>query len=171
VGVIEPVTEEYDVSLNPIRGQISETFAWNIAELWKRIDKPIYIYYLGDHDPSGLLIESTLRKNLEQFSGRDLHWKRLAVTSEDFANPKIIGFPVKKKKDSKKSEAKWKPYVERYGDRCVEVDAISANDIRDRVRATIKAHIDPYEWKRLKEAEELERASVLEVIKSLGKAA
>jgi hypothetical protein len=55
-GIIEPVTIEFDVHLNVIRGQVSETFVWNVAEEWKVIDKPIYAYYLGDHDPAGFKI-------------------------------------------------------------------------------------------------------------------
>jgi hypothetical protein len=47
-GVIRPVTREYDVRLNPIRGDVSETFVWSIAETWKEIQKPIHAYYLGD---------------------------------------------------------------------------------------------------------------------------
>src|SRR5262245_46466976 len=64
-GVIQPVTAEYDVHLNVIRGSVSETFAWNIANEWTEIDKPISAYYLGDHDPAGLAIEKNLRDKLE----------------------------------------------------------------------------------------------------------
>jgi hypothetical protein len=63
-GVIEPVTKEFDVHLNVIRGHVSETFVHEIGEEWALIEKPITAYYLGDHDPSGLAIEESLRQKL-----------------------------------------------------------------------------------------------------------
>src|SRR5262249_17925625 len=79
-GILESVTREYDVFLNVIRGQSSESFVWNIAEQWNQIRKPIYGYYLGDHDPSGLRIEASLKSKLSHFSNNTFQWKRLAIT-------------------------------------------------------------------------------------------
>jgi hypothetical protein len=164
-GVISPVTDEYDVRLNPIRGYGSETFLWSIAEEWKKIEKPIQIYYLGDHDPSGLEIEADLKRRLSDFCGFVPHWERLAITETDFKSTDLLGFPVKKNA----SRAKWRPYVQRYGDRCVEVDAIPANEIRDRVKTAIEKHIDQREWKFLQDQEVREKADVLTLVRSLGK--
>jgi hypothetical protein len=111
--VIEPVTAEFDVHLNVIRGHVSETFVWNIAEEWKEIEKPIYAYYLGDHDPSGLRIESSLNSKLSRFTEKDFEWERLAITSEDFQSD-LLGFPVK-------CSGSWRPYLAQYGDRCVDL--------------------------------------------------
>jgi hypothetical protein len=100
-GVIEPATYEYDVTLRPVRGFGSETFLYNIAEEWKQIKKPIRVYYLGDHDPSGFSIEENIKKRLIEFSGRLhtnqfdtdwmkrmgggwLRWTRLAVAHRRF---------------------------------------------------------------------------------------
>jgi hypothetical protein len=74
-GIVAPVTNEFDVYLNVIRGHVSETFAWNVAEQWKQIEKPIYAYYLGDHDPAGLKIESNLREKLQSFTGKEFEWE------------------------------------------------------------------------------------------------
>jgi hypothetical protein len=60
VGVVEPVTEALDVHCNIIRGQNSETSVYNTAEEWNQIKKPIYVYYIGDHDPDGFRIETRL---------------------------------------------------------------------------------------------------------------
>jgi hypothetical protein len=97
-GIIEPVTYEYDVHLNVIRGQVSETFVWNIAEEWNEIEKPIFGYYLGDHDPSGLKIEASLKSKLSGFTDKEFNWERLAITSQDFGNPQLLGFAVGKPK-------------------------------------------------------------------------
>ena len=94
---IEPVTEEFDVHLNIIRGQVSETFLWNVAEEWKEIQKPIFAYYLGDHDPAGLRIETSLISRLSHFCARPFRWRRLAITADDLADMNLLGFPVNRK--------------------------------------------------------------------------
>ena len=63
-GVVEPVTEEYDVCLSPIRGNASETMIYRVAEIFREITKPIYCYYLGDHDDNGLKIEKDFVRRL-----------------------------------------------------------------------------------------------------------
>jgi hypothetical protein len=157
-GVLHPVTSKFDLHLNVIRGQVSETFVWEIAEQWRQIRKPIVAFYFGDHDPSGLSIEGSIKKRLLGFlpaEQRDLiTWKRLAITAEDFANPDLLGLDVKK------GDKQGRKYIARYGDRCVEVDALSANVVRERLEAEVLEHIDAGAWERLQEVEALERESV-----------
>ena len=163
-GIVEPVTNEFDVYLNVIRGHVSETFAWNVAEQWKQIEKPIYAYYLGDHDPAGLKIESSLREKLHSFTGKEFEWQRLAINEFDFANERLLGFAVKR-------SGNWREYLACYGDRCVEVDALPPGEIRARVRGAIESHTDDVEWEALKQTEELERKTLREVLSSLGNGA
>jgi hypothetical protein len=163
-GVIQPITDKFDVHLNVIRGNCSETFVYNVAEQWRRISKPIFAYYLGDHDPSGLKIEADLLRRLEGFSEKLFYWERLAVTTEDFNDPDYLGFPVKKKADP----GAWKPYLDKYGDRCVEVDAIPAPIIRDRIEQTILDHVDEREWEFLQAQEAREKEDVFAIVKQIG---
>jgi hypothetical protein len=165
-GIIEPVTREYDVALNIIRGDISETFVYNIADEWKQIRKPIYSYYLGDHDPSGLRIEKTLVRKLCDYTNQreDFFWCRLAIDKEDFSDPDILGFPIKGDRNSKAWQTKHRDYLAAHGDRCVEVDALAPDEIRRRVREIIESHIDQDEWSRLKLIEEQERETVQQFV-------
>src|SRR5439155_6614377 len=132
-GVLQPVTHEYDVPLSIIRGDISDTFAWNIAEVWNQISKPICAYYLGDHDPAGLRIEQTLKTKLAGFCKSPFAWERIAITDADFFDDAILGFPIKGKRSSKAWQTKHRHYLSRFGDRCVEVDALSPETVRERV--------------------------------------
>lgn len=56
-GVVHPVTSEWDVPLSIVRGYSSDTMAfhtaWQVNEAAKA-GKAIFIYQLGDHDPSGV---------------------------------------------------------------------------------------------------------------------
>jgi hypothetical protein len=162
-GIIEPVTYEYDVHLNVIRGQVSETFVWNIAEEWNSIEKPIFAYYLGDHDPSGLKIEASIKSKLAGFSDRAFEWQRLAITPADFADPALLGFPVKRRGPV----GSWRPYLETHGDRCVELDALNPNEVRCRIRDAIESHIDTDEWEALKTIEQLQRETLKKTMLSI----
>jgi hypothetical protein len=88
-----------------------------------------------------------------------LHWQRLAVTGADFIKTKAngdfeyLGFKVKRKGPV----GAWKPYLDTYGDRCVEVDAIPSQEIRDRVEQAILDHVDEAQWAFLREQEVRER--------------
>jgi hypothetical protein len=152
--------------LNVIRGQVSETFVWNIAEEWNEIEKPIFGYYLGDHDPSGLKIEASLKSKLSGFTDKEFNWERLAITSHDFANPQLLGFGVKRKGPA----GSWRPYLETYGDRCVELDALDPEVVRTRVRQAIESHIDTDEWEALKAIEELQRETLKETMLTIADA-
>ena len=159
--VIEPVTAEYDVHLNVIRGNVSETFAWTIANEWQEIDKDIHVYYFGDQDPAGLAIEQNLQLKLENFAPTcSIEWERLAINDDQFDRANLLGFPVKPTVQRKTRDQ----YIAVYGNRCVEIDALPANEIRELVRDAIEGHINQAEWRRLQKTERLERQS----IRSLG---
>jgi hypothetical protein len=115
---------------------------------------------LGDHDPSGLEIEETLRTKLERFSEREILWERLAVTGDQFRRPDLLGFPVK---DTISGERRRR-YIRSFGNRCVEVDALEPNEIRELVKAAIEAHIDQDEWQTLLETERLEKQTVRDLV-------
>lgn len=170
-GVLRPITREYDIHLNVIRGQVSESFAWNIADEWSRIDKPIQVLYFGDHDPSGLNIEASLRNRLLGFLPKEkrewVFFKRLGANDADFRNSDLISIPVKKKDKSARE------YLKTYGDRCVEVDAIDMNEIRRRLDSEIKTFIDMKEWESLQLTERLEKETIDQLFRvgNIGEAA
>lgn len=183
-GTIQPVTEEYDVALRVCRGYCSVSFAGEIADLWRDIEKPIYAYYLGDFDPSGFDLERDLREKLKRYSnrpcmhdlgdehkewrlfgyyeqkGRPIFWARLAVQERDFVEHDLIRLPVKD------GDRRSKKFVEQYGRDCAEVDALPPGQLRDRVEAAIHNHIDQDQWQRLLEIEGAEKKSIDRVMKS-----
>lgn len=85
-GQLEPVGNEFDVPIYPIKGQTSDTFVKEAAEVyssrtWR--DARIVILFAGDHDPAGLEIESQLHYKATEYSGRDdIEFHRLTITDE-----------------------------------------------------------------------------------------
>lgn len=151
-GVVYPVTAEWDVPLMVSRGYSSLSFLHDAAEAWQSGDDPVFVYYLGDHDPSGRDIDRNIESRLREFApGIDLDFRRIAVTERQIAEWNLPGRPTKK---SDSREAKWG------GGDSVELDAIPPDTLRTLVRAAIEAHVDPETHARILAVEAAERGSI-----------
>lgn len=161
-GRLQPVTEEYDVPLHPLRGFVSTTFAWEVSRNFEEIKKPIHIYYVGDHDPSGYAIEQNIVTAALDYGGQDFYWTRLAVLPEHFERFRIKPLRPKKK------DTRTKRFVDRFGWQCAEVEAIPADALRDMVKQAIHEHIPAEEWDRLMTIEKAEKERCRDVMRQLG---
>jgi hypothetical protein len=150
-GVVAPVTREFDVTLSPIRGYASLSFAHDIASTWNRIEKPIHAYYLGDYDPSGFDLERDIREKLERYCRWPFTWHRLGGNAGDFEAFDLL------KLEPKRSDRRYQKFVVEHGSAAAELDAVPATEIRDRVRRAIERHIPSEQWERLTEIESHER--------------
>jgi hypothetical protein len=147
-GVVYPVTSMYDVPLMVARGYASLSFLHSAAEFINDLTVPIYIYHLGDYDPSGVnageKIEETLR---EMAPDAEIHFERLAVTREMIRAWRLPTRPTK----TSDTRAKG------FGNISVELDAIDPQRLRDLVQAVIEVHLPARQFEVLKAAEESER--------------
>ena len=66
-----------------------------------------------------------------------------------------------------KRAGSWREYLAKYGNRCVEVDALPPDEIRARVKDAIESHIDAMAWERLQETERLERETFQKIATKL----
>ena len=147
-GVVYPVTNEFDVPLMVARGYASLSFLHSAAEQINTLDVPVYIYHLGDFDPSGVnageKIEETLR---ELAPNADIIFERLAVTTTQVRDWRLPTRPTKKSASRAKT----------CGAESVELDAIEPEQLRQLVRDAIERHLPPEQFEVLKTAEESER--------------
>src|SRR5262249_28262051 len=112
------------------------------------LDDPVYVYHLGDFDPSGVNAAETIEASLREFApGADIHFERLAVTPEQI---RMWGLPSR---PTKKSDSRAK----RFGPISVELDAIEPDRRRALVRAVIEQHLSPERLRVLQIAEASER--------------
>ena len=82
-GVIEPITHKYDVSLMVARGYSSLSFLYEAAQEIDDKSCPVYIYHLGDYDPSGVNAGEKIEEDLQEFApNADINFERIAVTPE-----------------------------------------------------------------------------------------
>jgi hypothetical protein len=68
----------------------------------------------------------------------------------------------------KHSDLRSKDFIQEHGSDCAEVDAPPPSELRRRVEAAIKWHIDPERWRRLLEVERLEKETLAEVSRGWG---
>jgi hypothetical protein len=150
-GVILPVTSKYDVPLMVARGYASLSFLSEAAEYIEAEKRPVFIYHLGDFDPSGVnageKIELTLR---ELAPTAEIYFERIAVTREQIAAWSLPARPTKQSDSRAKG----------FGALSVELDAIAPNQLRTLVEKAIERHLPPHEYRVLMAAEESERQAV-----------
>ena len=133
-GVLYPITEQWDVPLMIPKGYSSVTYLYEAAQAIAEQDKPAYVYYFGDHDPSGRDISRKVEADLRTFSGgADIHFTRVAVEPWQIAAWNLPTRPTKA------TDSRAKTFV----GESVEVDAIPPDTLRQLVQDVIEQHVDP----------------------------
>ncbi len=156
-GVIGSVTDKWDVSLFPIKGQTSISFAHSAAQAYRRDPRDVVIYYVGDRDPAGLEIETSLHEKLLRYSGgRTFHFERLACTPRQIAEYGLLGTPAKKNAYKDALTGERRPFLAD----AYEVEAIDAPVLRNIVRRAIERHIARDALRLHREVEEQERTGL-----------
>lgn len=152
-GVVEPVTRKWDVFLGVQRGYASESFAYNVAEVaLEGTTWPVYMYQLGDHDPSGVDAWREFQDKVRGFApDADVHFERLAVTPGQI---ELYNLPTR---PTKSSDSRSGGFV----GGSVEVDAIPPTTLRRIVEDAITQHIDPEALRLTRIAEQSERDILL----------
>jgi hypothetical protein len=152
-GVIYDVTSKYDVPLMVVRGFSSLSFLYDAAETIAEMDKPTYLYYFGDYDPSGLMIPKTVERDLRELAPEaDITFERIAVTPEQIASMNLPTRPTKTKGT----------HAQSFKGESVEVDTIPPPVLRSIVENCITQHIDESALEITKAAEQSERAALLD---------
>ena len=150
-GVLYTVTERWDVPLMVTRGYPSLSYLYEAAEAIEAAtaaDKPAYLYYFGDYDPSGLDIARKVEERLGEFAPlADLTFERVAVTPEQVEALRLPTRPTKQTDSRSKG----------FEGRSVEVDAIPPQTLRGMVEECITRHVDEDALRVLKVAERSER--------------
>ena len=153
-GVLRPTVLNWQVGLFPTRGYPSLSFLYDCAEDIEAAGRPTYIYFLGDHDPSGRDIRRNVFDRLREFApSAEIIFETLAVTEEQIESMNLSLRPTK---ETDSRSADW-----RGGS--VEVEAIPPDHLRKLVTEAIIEHVDVEEYYRIKVAEDSE-ADILNLI-------
>jgi len=154
IGSIESVTDELGITVRVGRGFLSTTRAHEIAEHFRRINKPITVFYLGDHDPSGQAIETDIQVRVRGYGSGAFELKRLAIFKSDIKRFKLPPLRIKR------TDSNAGKFLSKYGDAGVELDALPPDELRKRITNAVEKLIDLPTWERAKATEGAERASI-----------
>jgi hypothetical protein len=148
-GIIEADCDELAVSLYPCGGFSSITLCYEAAENINDVagDKPVTIFYVGDFDPAGVLIDVSLERELRQHLRSDVHldFRRIGITEQQVLD---LDLP----KNARKATDKRSSHV-RY---TVEAEAMPAKLMRELVRDHVESLLPEHalEQAKIVEAEE-----------------
>ena len=157
IGVVSDVTAEYDVPLYPCGGYPSLSFISGAAEFIKASLKPVYIYYFGDHDPTGKDIPRSIQETLSDL-GAEFHFELVAVTEDQISSWDLPTRPTKK------TDSRSRGFL----GESVELDAIPPQTLKDLVRSCIERHVDHGLLERTRAAEQMERDTLTTITHQLG---
>jgi hypothetical protein len=159
-GTVRPVTDQYGVGFFSLHGYSSATSTHDIAELSLEDDRPLTLLYIGDWDPSGVHMSARdLPDRLKRYGGV-AKVVRIALDRIDILGRNLPWFSA----EDKRKDPRYGWFTQGYGSRCWELDALDPNVLRERVERHIRLLIDWDAWNRCAKVEEVERASLLEVV-------
>jgi hypothetical protein len=142
-GIIGPVCEDLDVSWFPAKGYcLWQTHAERLRG-YIDANQGCVIFYLGDHDPSGLDMYANIKRKLKLFLGEAFEMvsvQRIGLTMEQIRSLNLLPNPAKKK------DSRYEVYRAEHGSVCWELDALPAAFIASLVREHLEPLREPRGW-------------------------
>ena len=155
-GTLAPVLRAYAVNFRVLHGFGSATVVYDVATESLQDPRSLHVYYVGDWDPSGLCMsERDLPQRVGRYQG-NVDIERIALTAADTQMYDLPSFDAATK--SKDSRYKW--FVEHYGPRCWELDALSPMLLRQRLEQALRDVIEWQSWNRYAKVEQAEKHSL-----------
>jgi hypothetical protein len=161
-GILGQVAYERDVNYQACRGYMSSSAMWRSARRlgYEASDgHDVYVFHLGDHDPSGIDMTRDNQERLLTMIGHDfgwqaadrLHFERIALNMDQVTRYDPPPNPAKL------TDSRSGPYVEAYGSSSWELDALPPNVLVDLLNSHIDRVIDQDVWDDRNAAEEADR--------------
>lgn len=123
------------------------------AEEGRAPAQPI-VFYLGDHDPSGIQMAHDINGRLRMFTGQNNILRRIALTMkqvEQFNPPP---------NPAKETDSRYKQYVDEFGEECWELDALHPKFIAQTIEKAIKSVVELEQWKARQALQEAHRSDI-----------
>lgn len=153
-GVLLDVTADWDVPLMVTRGFPSLSFLQESVTALAWTGKPAFIYYAGDHDPSGLAIDRNIQKRIADFApDADITFERVAVLPWQIEQ---WGLPTR---PTKGSDTRARNFI----GESIEVDAIPSRTLKSIIEGCIRQHITEEYYDAAMAVEQSERDTLLDI--------
>ena len=137
-GVLEPLSDEFHVTLMVNRGYSSQSAMYESAQrfIGRGEGKPCHLLYLGDHDPSGEDMVRDVRDRLEMFGVEDLTVTKIALTMDQVEHYNPPPNPAKM------TDSRAEAYVAEHGNSSWEVDALPPDVLQQLIRTALEEIVD-----------------------------
>jgi len=154
-GIFEDALDEYGVTLNVGRGYDGWDSIHNAAQRYLDRDEDTIVLYFGDFDPSGEDMVRSLRERLAFFDCEP-EVVKCALTVQDVAR---YNLPPN---FTKTTDTRRADFVAKYGDVVVELDALPADVLRQRLIEEVEGRMDlaALESVKTRETREKERLTL-----------
>jgi hypothetical protein len=168
-GVLRGATKPWRVPLATMGGTYSHSFAGDIVEwIAGYDDRPVYIFYLGDYDPTGVQIPQWLHRDMYAIAlgkvpdydrghyADNVRIIRLAVNNLAQAREYGgISRPTKREDNTHATAIDWPANED-----SVEVDSIPPEQLQAMVREAIEGVFDQRVWTRSLATEQRQRGAL-----------
>lgn len=163
--IVKPITDKYSIRLTGDKGFCSNTILYDMSKRIKsaaqQFGENTVILYVGDHDPSGLTMDKTIKETLTLMGANGIEFRRVALTSEQVQE---YNLPPNVVKDGDKNSRKYK---EEHGSTSWECDALPPEVLADLLETEIRETIDLSDYEHMLWAEERDKAKLRTIIENI----
>jgi len=154
-GILLPVCRELDIRFSANKGYSSSSAMYEAGKRFaamasdpESVVKAYHLFYLGDHDPSGVDMTRDIEDRLSLFTGDlGVQVHRLALNFEQVQrwNPP--------ENPAKESDSRYAAYAEKFGESSWELDAVEPGELAQLVRTNVLDLIDRTQWTKIAQRE------------------
>lgn len=166
-GVLEPLAREFHVTLMVNKGYSSQSAMYESAGRISRGcyggERPGYVFYLGDHDPSGQDMVRDIQERLDRYThdALTLDVQCIALTTEQVDAFKPPPNPTKI------TDSRAKQYIRRHGHECWEVDALNPDTLQKLIRGAFDLIVDTDAMDAVKDRESADKDRLRHALEGL----
>lgn len=164
-GVLIPVCKELDINFTANKGYSSASAFYERGR-WlgyqaQRLNKKIVVFYLGDHDPSGLDMTRDVSERLGMFAGTCVKVERLAL---NYSQVETLKPPPNTTKETDTRAAEYN----RLYKSSWELDAVEPATLARIVKEAVLKYRDADKWQKAVTTEERMKAELQNLADSFG---
>lgn len=163
-GIFSDVLGRYRVTLNVGRGYDGWSSIYRAAQRFKEHaaeGRLTQIVYFGDFDPSGEDMARSLKERLSDLGCGEVIIDKVALT---YADIQRYNLPPD---FAKKTDTRAAAHIAKHGDVSVELDALPANVLSQRIRSEVEARMDLTALKAALDQEMEDQARLAQLIDDL----
>ena len=161
-GVIAQICRQVEVPYFACRGYVSQSEMYASAQRLARLDKPVIVLHLGDHDPSGIDMTRDNDDRLALLSNSaNITVKRIALNMNQIKKYSPPPNPTKL------TDSRAIGYLAEFGKSSWELDALSPTVIRNLIKREVEIYRDIEVWEEDVAAQERDRESLTEALETL----